>query len=115
MSKYRKKPVVIDAVQFLEGQPLPEGVNYGYPKERGDPVSHRLDGKYWIATLEGEHITTFGDWIINRVKGERYPCKAEIFNMTDAEVERLLDEYTQAIARSTNRRLLHLDDVANPR
>ena len=36
----------------------------------------------WIDTLEGGHIVCPGDWIITGVKGERYPCKPEIFEAT---------------------------------
>ena len=36
----------------------------------------------WIDTLEGGHITCPGDWIITGVKGERYPCKPDIFKAT---------------------------------
>jgi hypothetical protein len=36
----------------------------------------------WIDTLEGGHIVCPGDWIITGVKGEHYPCKPDIFEMT---------------------------------
>ena len=36
----------------------------------------------WIDTLEGGHIVCPGDWVITGVKGERYPCKPDIFNAT---------------------------------
>ncbi len=36
----------------------------------------------WIDTLEGGHIVCPGDWIITGVKGERYPCKPDIFEAT---------------------------------
>jgi hypothetical protein len=36
----------------------------------------------WVQTLEGGHIVTPGDWIITGVKGEHYPCKPDIFEMT---------------------------------
>lgn len=36
----------------------------------------------WIDTLEGGHIVCPGDWIITGVKGERYPCKPDIFDAT---------------------------------
>jgi len=41
----------------------------------------------WIKTLEGGHIVCPGDWIITGVKGERYPCKPDIFAMTYEEVK----------------------------
>ena len=40
-----------------------------------------------IATLEGVHRVTIGDWIIQGVKGELYPCKPDIFEMTYEPVE----------------------------
>jgi hypothetical protein len=83
--KFRKKPVVIEAVQLIEDQPTPEGVNFGVPLNLGCTSS--LDGKYWIQTLEGPLIAQFGDWIITGVKGERYPCKPDIFEMTYECVE----------------------------
>jgi hypothetical protein len=36
----------------------------------------------YIDTLEGRHHVQFGDWIITGVKGEKYPCKPDIFEMT---------------------------------
>lgn len=68
--KFRKKPVVIDAVQWFPGVTV-DGVNVDY---RNDVAS--------IATLEGEMIVSPGDWIITGVKGEKYPCKPDIFEMT---------------------------------
>lgn len=41
----------------------------------------------WIDTLEGGHIVCPGDWIITGVKGENYPCKPDIFEMTYEPVE----------------------------
>jgi len=41
----------------------------------------------WIDTLEGGHIVCHGDWIITGVKGEHYPCKPDIFEMTYERVE----------------------------
>jgi len=70
--KYRKKPVVIEAVQVPMSGIVPEGV---YPDETsGTGLS--------INTLEGKHEVTRGDWIITGVKGEKYPCKPDIFEMT---------------------------------
>ena len=41
----------------------------------------------WIDTLEGGHVVCPGDWIITGVKGERYPCKPDIFEETYGLVE----------------------------
>lgn len=70
MPKYRKKPVGINAFQWNEGEPWVEGMELG---ANGGPV---------IKTLEGEMIVTSGDYIITGVKGERYPCKPDIFEAT---------------------------------
>ena len=77
MAKYRKKPVVIEAVQYRDSMRandcLPEGV-YIVPTSMGDmPVIH---------TLEGDMIVSDGDYVITGVKGERYPCKPDIFELT---------------------------------
>ena len=83
MSKFRKKPVVIEAHQFVESdKSTHEQVCFGYPKAEGDTTPHRMDGKYWVPTLEGEHIVTDGDWIITGIKDEIYPCKPDIFAAT---------------------------------
>jgi hypothetical protein len=67
--KYRKKPVVIDATQFFERGPYVDGVVF-------------KDGKPQIETLEGPLHVSEGDWIITGVKGEKYPCKPDIFEAT---------------------------------
>lgn len=71
MSKFRKKPVVIEAREFT-GFNWPEldewiGQNQVYPQ---------------IKTLEGIHHVSVGDWVIKGVKGEFYPCKPDIFEQT---------------------------------
>ena len=78
--KFRKKPVVIDAVQFFYENPNPDaGVCFGTPAPDSEPY---LVDKYWIPTLEGWHEVSDGDWIITGIKGERYPCKPDIFEAT---------------------------------
>jgi hypothetical protein len=77
--KYRKKPVVIEAIQvtnrtFDAPHPNPEhiaGVTY-------DPIVKRA----FIDTLEGTMAADIGDWIITGVQGEHYPCKPDIFEAT---------------------------------
>lgn len=69
-SKYRKKPVVIDAVQF----------NIANANSLiGGRVFQTTFDKLVIETLEGEMTATAGDWIIKGVAGEFYPCKDDIF------------------------------------
>lgn len=67
--KYRKKPVVIEATQWFKAGDHPA-------------VTKFEKGCGWVDTLEGGHIVTPGDWIITGVKGEHYPCKPDIFEMT---------------------------------
>lgn len=79
MAKYRKRPVVIEAFQFVEGFYEDPAV----PDEWKDACC-RCDGgatfvRPHVHTLEGLHWITVGDWIIRGVKGEFYPCKPDIF------------------------------------
>jgi len=85
---YRKKPVVIQAVQWL-GRNYEEmdeflGGQFGY-QERFDG-SDKAD--VVIATMEGTMRGEPGDWIIKGVKGEFYPCKPDIFEATYEPAER---------------------------
>ncbi len=73
MAKYRKKPVVIEAEQFLLGKELPFR-NFG--------VCCLDNGRWYIDTLEGEMTISDGDFIIRGVKGEFSPCKPDIFAAT---------------------------------
>lgn len=72
--KFRKKPVVIEAVQWFR--------HGDHPLVVADPSPHVRSDHGWIETLEGGHVVTPGDWIITGVKGEHYPCKPDIFEMT---------------------------------
>lgn len=87
--KFRKKPVVIDAITFEE---LVEHgrreTNTAAPKipwsfkYKGHAITNERDDCYLIPTLEGMHNMTPGDMLITGVNGEIYPCKLEIFNKT---------------------------------
>ena len=101
--KYRKKPVVIEAMKLVGstaefhdvylcierntlGSFEPLAVIEGdkpYP-ESGVAIDPR-DGRLIISTLEGLHWADPGDWIIRGVAGEFYPCKPEIFEATYEE------------------------------
>ena len=87
--KYRKKPVVIDAVQWT-GDNHREMFDFltsdTFVNEtmsvNGDHfyIDHtKVEGGLIIKTLEGEHIATIGDYIIKGIKGEYYPCKEDVF------------------------------------
>lgn len=88
MAKYRKKPVVIDAVQvsrkfFEVALEFLGTINVG-EYNSGEFLE---DGCYIeIPTLEGTMTANEGDWIIKGVKGEFYPCKPDIFEQTYEKV-----------------------------
>lgn len=94
--KYRKKPVIIEATQCHWNKlPYPDGVQTRYIDPMGkahydlptDPSSRvGTDYQLIVKTLEGYHIVSDGDWIITGVKGEKYPCKPDIFEMTYEKV-----------------------------
>ena len=86
--KYRKKPVVIEAVQYTRRFDWPE---WFHDAVSGDIIRTYNTGKFQdptapcfavIATLEGDMTVSENDWIIRGVKGEHYPCKPDIFEMT---------------------------------
>lgn len=74
--KFRKKPVEIEAVQWLKAGDHPEVKIH---TQGGDVF---VNGQHYIDTLEGKMLVTPGDWIIRGVKGELYPCKPDIFEAT---------------------------------
>jgi hypothetical protein len=82
MPKFRKKPVVIEAMQMI--LPLSqEFQSFIGLLESGRSVSIDFDAnEIQIETLEGTMIARPGDWIIRGVKGELYPCKPDIFEQT---------------------------------
>jgi len=106
MAKYRKKPVVIEAVQWLKNGDHPKDACYYIDDKSPDRFlsegklvrryrTPELDGRSkckqcgsimnihgWVDTLEGGHVVCPGDWIIEGVAGEFYPCKPAIFAAT---------------------------------
>jgi len=84
MSTYRKKPVVIEAWQFsVHKRGLGPGICFGESNEAcNTPKNIGLRRRPHVHTLEGELSVSDGDWIICGVKGEFYPCKPDIFEMT---------------------------------
>lgn len=83
MSKFRKVPVVIDAVQW-DGTTR---VAFNIAGELHMSNWAEKEGGLYIFTPEGEMRADPGDWIIKGVKGEFYPCKPDIFDMTYEPVE----------------------------
>lgn len=88
VTKYRKKPIEIEAVQYTQDN----------VEEIKDFVGKALtfcryanDTKIFIDTLEGKMMLTKGDYIIKGVNGEFYPCKPDIFEKT---YEKVLEKTT---------------------
>ena len=85
MAQYRKKPVVIEAYQFDNRITNPPPYWLTKAVDAGDVKVFTQRGKVekmTISTLEGEMTAMPGDWIIQGVKGEIYPCKPGIFSAT---------------------------------
>ena len=87
--KYRKKPVIIEAITFDElvehGRKTGAAVVNDMPWSfdyAGHPITHENDECYLIPTLEGTMKMTCSDMLIVGVKGEIYPCKLDIFEQT---------------------------------
>jgi hypothetical protein len=77
MAQYRKKPVVIEAVQWT-------GANFAEVAALGENIfgPYAQEDRLEIKTLEGRMRANVGDWVIKGVKGEVYPCKPDIFEQT---------------------------------
>ena len=88
--KFRKKPVIIEAEIYYKG------LEDGWESEDKLPIEYnpmfavsKVTGVRlypYIETLEGKHFISKGDYIITGIKGERYPCKPDIFKLTYDEV-----------------------------
>jgi len=96
MSKWRKKPVIIDAFKWTGDKEQTEDPSWIVEaiKERRVSFSYNetLPGcQMKIATLEGDIFATQGDYIIKDVKDELYPCKPAIFELTYEAVEELAE------------------------
>ena len=76
MAKYRKKPVVIEAVLWT-GRNMMEIEAF-----MGAPPLYDRGGGIKFDTLEGDIRAKSGEWIIKGIAGEFYPCKADIFDAT---------------------------------
>ena len=89
--KFRKKAVVIEAVQWFKDGDHPAVIR------KADEHRYADIGTPWVPTLEGGHIVTPGDWIITGVRGEHYPCKPDVFSMTYEPENIFVDLIEQAI------------------
>lgn len=84
MPKYRKKPVVIEALQ-LNTSPASLNDCVEFIENGGGKVAVDFENETHylkISTLEGTMKASVDDWIIKGVKGEFYPCKPDIFEAT---------------------------------
>ena len=95
MAKYRKKPVVVEVFQMTEDR---RKSNSEWPVwlHKAWQLDELAKGAVWpsmgrhsdgndrlmIRTREGTHLVDWGDWIIQGIKGELYPCKPDIFEKT---------------------------------
>ncbi len=100
MPKFRKKPVVIEAFQMTkerrwDNSEWPEWLNEAWNKDPsegslwiGDKVMDDA-GEFLllVGTLEGVHVVTWNDYIIQDIQGELYPCKPDIFEATYEPIE----------------------------
>ena len=98
--RYRKRPVVIEAMQlpfdatppqgiavyqWIEshiGSTLPKGDEPGYSPDGTGVTIDPADGHTVIRTLEGDMKVGLGDYVIKGVQGEFYPCQPDIFEAT---------------------------------
>ena len=83
MAKYRKRPVVVDALQWTGGN-LKDCIDFLGSSYGGYVIERGINGKreLTVLTLEGKHIASEGDYLIRGVAGEHYPCKPAIFEAT---------------------------------
>ena len=94
--KFRKRPVVIEALQWTgsNGKEMKEFIGdriktmhlSAYGSDQPHESSYVKEPELIINTLEGQHVAAVGDWIIRGVKNEAYPCKPDIFELTYEEV-----------------------------
>lgn len=99
MTKFRKKPVVIEAFQMTherrwDNSEWPNWLHQAWQLGHNEPGAffcrpERGADKdpVYIHTLEGTHLVSWGDWIIQGVQGKLYPCKPDIFEATYEEAE----------------------------
>ena len=83
--KYRKKPVVIDAIQYLKREDFDKIKDFVGSSKVG--IHPMLTPSLEVSTLEGVMIASVNDWIIKGVNGEFYPCKPDIFEKTYEKVD----------------------------
>ena len=84
--KVRKKPVVVDAVMWEGSQVSFDAImDMGLTKWSAGEMGSK---SFYILTLEGNMLVTYGDWVIKGTRGEFYPCKPDCFNDTFERIEK---------------------------
>lgn len=86
IKRYRKKPIEIDAIQYI-GNNVSEIENFVGTNLLHYNTQEENDYQLGIPTLEGIMKASIGDYIIRGAKGEFYPCKPDIFKITYDEVQ----------------------------
>ena len=84
MATYRKKPIEVEAWKWVNKEApiwIYEAIQNGRIRVTSADTG-KDKYKMIIKTLEGDHTASEGDYIIKGVKGELYPCKPDIFEMT---------------------------------
>ena len=89
--KATKKPVTIECFKY-DGDLMNSNGEYYVPEwaveaEKNGTIFFKDQGEMYIKTLEGDHHASVGDYIIQGVNGELYPCKSDIFEKTYDIVE----------------------------
>lgn len=91
MAKYRKKPIIIEAIQWFKNdkndcvvKPYKDINNNNIKCKECNNI---MKDHGWIDTKEGRYIVCPGDFIITGIKGEKYPCKPDIFYLTYELIE----------------------------
>jgi hypothetical protein len=85
--KFKKRPVIINAIQWNVTMSAWQGImDMGLAENRWKPGLLGSD-TFYIVTLEGDMLVSQGDWVIKGVAGEFYPCKPDIFDATYEEVK----------------------------
>lgn len=105
MPTFRKKPVVVEAVQYHGGN-WDECARFIGPSIRGAAGDYALS----IQTLEGIMEALPGDWIIRGVKGEHYPCKPDIFAATYEPADSGIDVPSVSLEQAINEATRTLPD-----
>ena len=90
MAKYKKKPIVIEAIQWngkntkeiLEFMGQVVDLSNSIAQDRFEDFELSLKDGWKITTLEGGHTAQINDFIIQGIQGEIYPCKPDIFAAT---------------------------------